>query len=378
MSVFTLTADEREWTLAPRLAELTERHRHACPPYGRILAAIGSHGPYERVAELPWLPVRMFKTHELRSVPKEEVFRVLTSSGTTGQRPSRVHLDRKAAAAQPRMLAATLREVLGERRLPMLIVDTRSVVRATTLSARGAGVLGMMNLGRDHTFVLDDGGEVDAAAVRAFLARHGGGPFLIFGFTFMVWLHLRELGLDLSRGVLIHSGGWKKLADLAVGAAEFRGRLASECGLTRVHDFYGMVEQIGTIFLEGPEGDGLYCPDFADVVIRDPETWQEAPPGVPGLIEVVSTLPTSYPGHVLLTEDLGVVHGVDDGTWPGKRFSVLGRLPHAEARGCSDTMVAPMGGALSSTAAERGDSVRKPASHEAGEGGDAADGTAAA
>ena len=33
----------------------------------------------------------------------------------------------------------------------------------------------------------------------------------------------------------------------------------------------------------------------------------------------------------------GVVHGVDDGDWPGKRFSVLGRLPRAEARGCSDT-----------------------------------------
>ena len=51
----------------------------------------------------------------------------------------------------------------------------------------------------------------------------------------------------------------------------------------------------------------------------------------------MSTLPTSYPGHVLLTEDLGVVHGIDDGDWPGKRFSVLGRLPRAEARGCSDT-----------------------------------------
>ena len=57
----------------------------------------------------------------------------------------------------------------------------------------------------------------------------------------------------------------------------------------------------------------------------------------PGLLEVISTLPTSYPGHVLLTEDLGVVHGIDDGDWPGKRFSVLGRLPRAEARGCSDT-----------------------------------------
>ena len=94
---------------------------------------------------------------------------------------------------------------------------------------------------------------------------------------------------------------------------------------------------IGVVYLEGPEGDSLYCPDFADVVIRDPETWRELPPGQPGLIEVVSTLPESYPGHLLLTEDLGVVHGIDDGHWPGKRFSVLGRLPRAEARGCSDT-----------------------------------------
>ncbi|MER6943525.1 acyl-protein synthetase [Nonomuraea sp. NPDC000554] len=337
VSVFTLPQAAREAALLPALVELTEHHRAACPPYQRILDAIGATGPYRRVAELPWLPVRMFKTHELRSVPEEQVFRVLTSSGTTGQRPSRIHLDRAAAAAQPRMLAATLRAVLGERRLPMLIVDARAVLRDPTLSARGAGVLGMMNFGRDHTFALDEHGRLDAEAVRRFLARHGREPYLIFGFTFMVWTYLRRLGLDLSQGLLIHSGGWKKLAEQAVGNAEFRGQLAEECGLSRVHDFYGMVEQIGTIFLEGFDGGGLYCPDFADVVIRDPETWQEAPVGVPGVIEVVSTLPTSYPGHVLLTEDLGVVHGVDDGCWPGKRFSVLGRLPRAEARGCSDT-----------------------------------------
>jgi hypothetical protein len=335
MSVFTLSQDAKEAALLPELVALTERHRRACLPYRRILDAIGAVGPYERVADLPWLPVRLFKTHELRSVPESAVFRVLTSSGTTGQRPSRVYLDREAAAAQPRMLAATLRAVLGERRLPMLIVDSRSAIRDATLSARGAGVLGMMHFGRDHTFVLDEGGGLDAEAVKGFLARHGGAPYLIFGFTFMVWSHLREL--DLSQGLLIHSGGWKRLAEQAVDNATFRRRLGEECGLRRIHDFYGMVEQIGTVFLEGPDGGGLYCPDFADVVIRDPETWQEAPPGVPGLIEVVSTLPTSYPGHVLLTEDLGVVHGVDDGVWPGKRFSVLGRLPRAEARGCSDT-----------------------------------------
>ncbi|MCG5217238.1 LuxE/PaaK family acyltransferase [Streptosporangium soli] len=341
MSLFTFPQPVKEARLLPELAALTEHHRLCCLPYRRILDAIGSAPPYDSVAELPWLPVRLFKTHELKSIPDDEVFRVLTSSGTTGNRSSRIHLDRAAAAAQPKMLAATLRVVLGERRLPMLVVDSRSVVRDPTLSARGAGVLGMMNFGREHVFVLDEEGVPDVAAISAFLSRHGGEPYLVFGFTFMTWRYLyepaREHGLDLSNGILIHSGGWKRMAGEAVVNEEYRRRFAADTGLTRIHDFYGMVEQIGTTFLEGPAGDGLYCPDFADVVIRDPETWLETPTGTPGLIEVVSTLPTSYPGHLLLTEDLGVVHGVDDGTWPGKRFSVLGRLPQAESRGCSDT-----------------------------------------
>ncbi|MFI0417762.1 acyl-protein synthetase [Spongiactinospora sp. 9N601] len=341
MTVFTLPQAVKEARLVPELAALTERHRAACPPYRRVLAALECAPPYDSVAALPWLPVRLFATHELRSVPEEAVFRVLTSSGTTGGPPSRVFLDRAAAAAQARALAATLRAVLGERRMPMLVIDSRAVTRAAALSARGAGVLGMMNFGRDHTFALDDDGAPDLDAVRGFLSRHAGTPYLIFGFTFMTWRYLyrpaREHGLDLSGGVLIHSGGWKKMAAEAVDNAVYRERFAADTGLTRVHDFYGMVEQIGTIFLEGPDGGGLYCPGFADVVIRDPVTWQEVPPGTPGLIEVVSTLPTSYPGHAVLTEDMGVVHGVDDGVWPGKRFSVLGRLPRAEARGCSDT-----------------------------------------
>jgi Acyl-protein synthetase, LuxE len=201
----------------------------------------------------------------------------------------------------------------------------------------------MMNFGRDHVFAMDGEGRPDSDAIRAFLAAHGQSPFLIFGFTFMVWLNLFEVarreGFDLTNGTLVHSGGWKQLEAQAVDNAEFRRSFASVTGLTRIHNFYGMVEQIGVVYLEGPDGKGLYCPDFADVIIRDPATWEPQPIGEPGVVQVMSTLPESYPGHVLLTEDLGVIHGIDDGAWPGKRFSILGRLPKAEARGCSDTYV---------------------------------------
>lgn len=342
--VFSLSQAEREAALLPALTELTEHHRAHCAPYDNILGSLGiaRGAAFDTVADLPWLPVRLFKHHVLRSVPEDEVFKVLTSSGTTGAEVSRIYLDKAAAADQPRYLGRILQTVLGEKRLPMLMVDTIGIIKnRRSFSARGAGVLGMANFGRQHVYALDEQDRPDVEAIKGFLAQHGDQPFLIFGFTFMVWQYLyevaREHRLDLSNGILVHSGGWKKLIDRAVDNTEFRRRFREDTGLTRIHNYYGMVEQLGTVYLEGPSGDGLYCSDFADVVIRDPETWREQPVGVPGVIEVVSTVPRSYPGHVLLTEDLGVVHGVDDGDWPGKRFSVLGRLPRAEARGCSDT-----------------------------------------
>ena len=350
--MFTLSEPQREAALLPRLAELTEYHRAHSPAYAHILGAIGHDTvrDYHALSQLPWLPVALFKALELKSIPDEAVFKVLTSSGTTGD-VSRIHLDRDAAGTQTAVLSRTLQTVLGPHRLPMLIVDTPSVFAARTeFSARGAGVLGMMSFGRQHAYVLDAEGRPDAQVVRDFLAEFGDEPFLVFGFTFMVWTALYELArderLDLSNGILVHSGGWKRLLDRAVDDDAFRRALARDTGLTRMHNFYGMVEQIGVVYLEGPEGGSLYCPDVADVIIRDPETLSELPTGSPGLVEVVSTLPESYPGHVLLTEDLGVVHGVDDGAWPGKRFSILGRLPRAEVRGCSDAYVAAQAGGI--------------------------------
>ena len=344
MSVFGRSQAERETALLAELTELTEHHRANSEQYDRILSSLGirSGEAFGSLNDLPWLPVRMFKTHELKSIPDSEVFKVLTSSGTTGGGASRIYLDKEAAGVQTKQLGATLQEVLGGKRLPMLMVDTISIIKnRRSFSARGAGVLGMATFGRSHVYALDENDQPDVEAVKEFLAKHGSEPFLIFGFTFMVWQYLyevaREHKLDLSNGILIHSGGWKKLIDIAVDNSEFRKRFAQDTGLTQIYNYYGMIEQIGTVFLEGRSGNSLYCPDFADVIIRNPDTWEEQPVGEPGVIEVVSTLPRSYPGHVLLTEDLGVVHGIDDGDWPGKRFSVLGRLPRAEARGCSDT-----------------------------------------
>jgi hypothetical protein len=206
----------------------------------------------------------------------------------------------------------------------------------------------MMTFGAQPAYALDEHMQLDRAAVESFLARHGGAPFLLFGFTYMVWSYFYEplaaAGLDLSRGILVHSGGWKKLSERAVDNATFRARLAAATGLTCVYNFYGMVEQVGSVFLEGDDGL-LYPPVFADVIVRDPLTFAELPVGRPGVLQTVSALPTSYPGHSVLTEDLGVIEYIDRGIGGrlGKALRVLGRVPRAELRGCSDTHAADRG-----------------------------------
>jgi hypothetical protein len=340
-TVFGVPQAVKDRELTAALWALTEHHRDRCEPYARLLSALDARrtGP---MVEVPWLPARLFKEHELRSIPEGDVFRRLTSSGTTGAEVSKIDLDAEAAQGQAKALARTMQEVLGPNRLPMLIVDSKAVTRGSSFSARGAGVLGMMTFGRQHTFALDEHMRLDADAVHHFLDRFGNERFLVFGFTFMVWQYLSEFAttnaLDLTNGTLIHSGGWKKLVDQAVPPEVFRSELQRTTGLTHIHNFYGMVEQIGTIFLESPHGDGsLTCPSFADVIVRDPLTFEPVADGDVGLIQTLSLLPISYPGHSVLTEDLGQIVGIDDTPRGGKRFRVLGRIPRAEARGCSDT-----------------------------------------
>ena len=163
----------------------------------------------------------------------------------------------------------------------------------------------------------------------------------------MVWQHfykaLKSAGehLDLSNAILIHGGGWKKLAAKAVEPAVFRAALREVCGDMEIADYYGMVEQTGCIYLECEEGH-LHASTYSDVIVRRSLDFSPASVGERGILEVVSLLPESYPGHALLTEDEGVVLGEDDCPCgrKGKYFKVLGRLKHAELRGCSDTYAA--------------------------------------
>jgi hypothetical protein len=295
---------------------------------------------------VPALPVRLFKEVELASVPKEEIVKTLMSSGTTGQRPSRIFLDKATAAAQSRALVRIVSSFLGNKRLPMLILDHPSVVKdRQAFSARGAGIIGFSQFGFDHTYALRDVSlEPDWSAIETFLAKHRGERVLLFGFTFIAWHHLVRAveqsarRIDFGDSILIHGGGWKKLADESVSNDEFKRRVRQALGVRDISNYYGMVEQTGSIYMECEHGY-FHPAEYSDILIRNPRTLAEQPTGIAGLVESLSTIPRSYPGHALLTEDLGIVHGTDGCRCSrrGTFFTVQGRLANAELRGCSDT-----------------------------------------
>lgn len=346
---YSLGNAEKHAALTERLLELTELHRWGCTEYARMLDAVGyDPGAVTSYEDLPFLPVRLFKELDMLSVPREDVVKTMTSSGTTGQAVSKIYLDRATSANQQRAMVRIVSDFTGSSRMPMVILDCPSVVKNRTMfSARGAGILGFSMFGSKRIFALDDDMRLDVRGIREFLERYEGQRVLLFGFTFMVWQHfyrellrLRDDGVtfDLSNGVLIHGGGWKKLAAEAVSHGEFRKRLHDVCGLEHVHDYYGMVEQTGCIYMECECGH-LHASIFSDVICRRPHDFSECGIGERGVIQVVSTIPESYPGHSLLTEDEGTVLGVDDCPCgrKGKYFEVHGRLKDAEIRGCSDT-----------------------------------------
>ncbi len=344
---FGLSKEEKDRVLDKRIVELTKFHRDRCISYSRILNTIG-YDESLSYREVPFLPVRLFKELTLKSIGDDEVFKTMTSSGTTGQAVSRIYLDKTTSANQQKAMVKIVSDFTGATRMPMIIIDSASVIKNRAMfSARGAGILGFSIFGSKKIYALDDEMRLDVTTLREFLDVYKNQKILLFGFTFMIWQHfykellrLKDEGVnfDLSNGILIHGGGWKKLASEAVSRAEFHKRLEDVCGLSCIHDYYGMVEQTGCIYMECECGN-LHASVFSDVITRRPRTFEECDIGEKGILQVVSTIPESYPGHSLLTEDEGIIDGIDDCPCgrKGKYFHVLGRMKNAEIRGCSDT-----------------------------------------
>ena len=276
---------------------------------------------------------------------KKKILKTLVSSGTTGSVLSKIHLDKENAYNQVKALTKILSTILGNQRLPMLIIDQNpKILDKSIFNARSAAIYGFSIYGKNHTYLLNDQGKINYNLLNVFLNKYGKDKFFIFGFTSLVFENLvkkistKLIKYDFRNGILLHGGGWKKMQKIKINNKIFKQKLFNKIKLKNIYNYYGLVEQAGSIFIECKKCKCFVTSVFSDILIRD-KYFNVVKNGKKGLIQLFSLLPTSYPGHNILTEDIGEIVG-DNGCQCGllgKHFLVHGRAEQSEIRGCSDT-----------------------------------------
>jgi len=305
----------------------------------------------ERIADLPYLPVGIFKASPpLALVGAGDVKRTLTSSATTGQVPSRVVLDAATARRMAKGVITIIRDFIGPARRPYLVIDTpENLAAQSEIGARGAAIQALGSFATEVVSCLrpreNGDSSLDLEKLLACATKWKHSEVLVYGFTHVIWTQLvqplerKGITLDLPNVRVLHSGGWKRLEQQAVTRDVFTRGVASifGCSADRIVDYYGMVENVGVIYPDCDHGN-KHVPAFAEIIVRNPLTLAPVKAGERGLIQACSVLPTSFPGFLLLTEDMAEVIGYDECPCGrrGTSFRFAGRVPKAEVRGCGN------------------------------------------
>jgi len=346
-SPYSLEKSQKNKLFKNFFTELTFYHYKKCKDYKKIIKNLKFKikNRKNELKDFPMLPVTIFKTSKLISVNKKKIVKKLVSSGTTGQNLSEIYLDKKNANDQMMILSKIIEKILGKKRLPMLIIDQNPKLNnnRSIYNARTAAILGFSLFGRDYCYLLNEKNEIDYQALNNFIKKYENEKFFIFGFTSLIYeclikkLSTRLLISNFKNGILLHGGGWKKLEKIKINNKLFKKKISKKLKLNNIYNYYGLVEQAGSIFIESKKCGYFHTSIYSDILIRD-HNFKVLEKNKRGLIQLFSLLPSSYPGHNILTEDIGELKGEDDCRCglKGKYFLVYGRSKKSELRGCSD------------------------------------------
>jgi hypothetical protein len=313
------------------MGEIISWHRSRLPFYARLLeeqgvAADRLHSVAD-CADVPLIHANFFKTHEVLSVPRDDIVLRLTSSGTTGQK-SQIFFDAWSIGAGQRMVDFTFEHYgwhtpnqptnyllfnyepepdwkVGTSYTAHFLCKYAPVNRLSyTLRRTGHG-----------------GHEFDIYGALRALQEYAeeGLPVRIFGFP--AFLHatlqrmesLRLPPLKLAAGSMtFFGGGWKGQADKAIPKPELYALISTLLGIPDhlIRDGYGSVEH-SVPYAECP-AHNFHIPVWSRVFIRDVKTLQPLGPGVPGFLNFVAPYVTSVPTHSVLMGDLAAWYPASD------------------------------------------------------------------
>ena len=335
---------KKEHFFNQKILILTKHHYKRSPIYRSLINKFnfkfkGQHN----LENFPYLPITLFKELDLISTPKNNIVKILFSSGTSGSGRSKIFLDKSNSLNQIKTLKSIMTKFLGHERLPMLIIDRNpSSNIKDNLTARSAAILGFSIFGKKYTYLLNENNEIDYNLLNICLKKCHKKKFLVFGFTSFIYENLiikidsKKLKFEMNNALLLHGGGWKKMEENKISNKIFKEKLFKKFKIKDVQNYYGLIEQTGSIFVECQNCNSFITSIYSDVLIRD-SNFRVLKRGQKGLIQLISLVPSSYPGHNIITEDIGaIVDRKHNCKINAKHFMVYGRSIKSEIRGCSD------------------------------------------
>ena len=328
--------------LIDEIKKLNKYHYENCHIYAELINNMGWLDKIENDPFSIYLHCNLFKYHKMQtSISKMEDL-VLTSSGTTSKLKSKIYADFETRIGQQKALRKIMvRDIVKQktRNLPYYVISSEDVLNQR--NAKYAAVKGFSMLSKEISFLLTEQGTINDEIFEKL--RRESSTVLLFGFTYDVYRFLKTLDdlpgnlkMSSSRIILLHGGGWKKMEEKSVTNEEFKTFANRILPQVEVINYYGMIEQPGSIYVECSHGF-FHEHEYGTIITRD-NNLEEQENGKDGIVQVISSLPKSYPGHSILTEDVGTIFGEDCckcGTL-GKYFKIRGRLRKTQLKGCSD------------------------------------------
>lgn len=310
--------------------------REHIPPLARFWEQRGFTGAPQTPDEIPPVPTDVFQ--HVRLVSNEATpSRVFRTSGTTaGRRGEAWRISTRAYDAGARQQFKRL--VLPDREriaFEALTFDPAAVPDSSL--AHMVGDLAEAFATEPPTYHLHPDRFDADAAIRALAQRTE--PTLLIGTAF-AFVHLMDASphpIPLpAHSRIVETGGFKGQSR-TVERTELYAWFTEHLGVPEHHCLseYSMTElssQLYTNPLHAHYGGSpipeprLVAPPWCHVLVRDPQTLEPVPDGVPGLISFVDLANVDTPCAVL-TSDIGVrdEHGLQ----------LFGRASDADARGCS-------------------------------------------
>jgi hypothetical protein len=292
----------------------------------------------ESLELFPFMPSSSFKHNDLMATSQDKIIKVINSSGTSSGMPSKIFLDKKTSELMEQRLRIDTNKIIGSSRRHLFIVEEKSIFRdRKSFAARGAAIAGLLKYGKTINFLFEDG-QLNLYSLNK-LKNYHREETLIIGTTVNIWTKLLPLfdgiNINLSNAIVIHGGGWKNLENLNIDNVEFKKILFETLNVKRSINFFGMVEQLGSVSYECINGN-FHVPDSSIFLIKSEVNGLALNFGEVGLLQVNSILPNSYPGASILTDDLGMLLDPKKCNCGNINpiFEYKGRVKKSEIRGC--------------------------------------------